>query len=137
MKTTLWTVHGINWRYKLLGSETNCPIEVATRAVELLWSSDPTDLWKQLKETEELDVATDEDPSLGIIVMVENSLMHNKEEHLIVSTPIILANAGLHGEASRIQKEWERVSEEEKIASLLTYLGEDTSAALEDDHQDE
>jgi len=123
MKKITWTVYGINWTYKALGNLDTCPIELATRAVELIWNKDDSEMWKEIDtETEALFLKEDSEPGLGIIVIVENSEMTCAEENLVVSAPVVLANAGLYSEAARIQKEWDKVAEEDKIASLLKYL---------------
>ena len=128
-KKITWTVHGINWTYRVLGDQNTCPLEITTRAIELIWANDTadaTELWKKLdSETESLTIKDEFEPGLGIIVIVKNSEMKSQEEHLVVSSPVVLANAGLHSEASRIQQEWDKVAEEEKLASLLKYLQND------------
>lgn len=125
-KEITWTVHGINWDYQVLGNQDTCPLEISTRAVELIWNSDDSELWKGLdSEREHLNVKEEVEPGLGIVVIVKNSEMQSQEDHLVVSSPIVLANAGLHSEAARIQKEWDKVTEEDKLASLLRYLQND------------
>jgi hypothetical protein len=123
IKEIIWTVHGINWTYKVVGDLNTCPVEIATRGVEFIWKKDNSELWKDMDPScETLELAPETEPGLGIIVVIENSEMTCTEEHLVVSSPVILANAGLYSESARIQKEWDKVAEEDKIASLLKYL---------------
>jgi hypothetical protein len=123
MKKVLWTVHGINWNYKTVGTVETCPIELATRAVELIWKRDESELWKDVdSSTESLNIKEDCEPGLGIIIVIDHSDMTCTEDNLVVSSPVVLANAGLYSESARIQKEWDKVAEEDKVASLLKYL---------------
>lgn len=124
-----WTVRGPGWAFVANGDRRACPTEMATRAVEKVWRDDEEESWKH--------AAGDADgvlhpvnggrdlPTVGIALEVSHDLMDNRDQHIIVPSCLALANAGFHGDAERLRREWERASEEAKLAALVDLLGED------------
>lgn len=97
-----WCVEGSNWTWrKEMGG--NCEAdEVATQAVEDIarWGRGDGPLLG------ELEIRGEDMPKVGLIMMVSTSAMRSVEEHLVVLSSSVMANAGMH-RAARILKDGE------------------------------
>lgn len=81
-----WTVEGVNWSQQLRGSVDASPSEIATKGLE--------------KTIDNL--AEDGELEFGAIIRVYHDKMTSEDEHIIIFTPSILANAGMYDEAESL-----------------------------------
>jgi hypothetical protein len=124
-----WKIKGPNWTYEL-SAPANCdPMEIFTQCMEQIWAD--IESWKldyiQGQSPGVLKTTDSRYPKLSVLLVLENSQMTSKEEHLVVSTPLALANAGLHNEAARLERKWSLIPEEERLRTILGILGENDS----------
>ncbi len=103
-----------------------CPVEVATRAVELVWGEGGGEAWKadggeSVETDEDMEMG---DPTIGIALEVSHSKMGSREEHIIVPSFLALANAGFYDDAERLMEAWEGATEDLQLLTLLALLGE-------------
>lgn len=124
-----WEIRGPNWVFGLKAPADCDPIEIFTQCVETVWAD--IESWKldyiEGQSTGLLKNTDGKSPRISVILVLSNSLMTTKEEHLVVSTPMVLANAGLHNEAARLEKRWNLISEEERLRTMLNILEENSS----------
>ncbi len=97
-----WCVEGSNWTWRREIGEDVAADEVATQAVEDIarWGGGTGPLFGTL------EIRGEDIPKAGLIMMVSNSRMKSSEEHLVVLSSSIMANAGLH-QAARVLKDRE------------------------------
>lgn len=121
-----WKVKGPNWTFEVKAPADCDPMEIFTQCLENVWAD--IDSWKldYIKgQSPSLLHTTDNDyPKLSVLLVLENSKMVSRNEHLVVSTPLALANAGLHAEAARLERRWNLIPEEERIKTILNLLEE-------------
>lgn len=118
-----WIVRGPAWVFLARRRADFCPVELATTAIESLWSDDDGEAWKSGREEDgQLIIDDDAKRSVSIALIVENSAMASRDEHIIIPSCLVLANAGFHAEADRLASEWEKAGEEARLASLLFLL---------------
>ena len=86
MQEVTWTVYGIDWLEQINLDISSQPVEVATRCVEQAMLS-----------------IGDNELDFGIFLELEHSKMKSENEHLIVLSSAVLANAGYHEEAKSIE----------------------------------
>jgi len=96
-----WTVKGPNWLWKKRAGVNQCPMELATLALEDVWSKDPN-LQSDIKMRYLLN--DDEEPTLGLTLLVSHSGMKDKGENILVCSVTALANAGYYNEANELQE---------------------------------
>lgn len=124
-----WKINGPNWTFELRASSTSDPMELFTQCLEQIWAE--IDSWKIDRPQEQssgvLTTTDNQYPSLSVLLTLENSKMSSKQDHLVVSTSLALANAGLHSEASRLERKWNLIPEEERLKTLLHILEETSS----------
>jgi hypothetical protein len=94
----IWKIEGLNWVKKIKASLFTDPIEIATQAFESL----------KLKRKSNLYLDT------GLIFFVSHSKMRSDSDTFVVCAQMVLANAGLHHEATQLN--FLLKSLEEKIA---------------------
>lgn len=82
-----WNVEGANWNKNIAAPIDAHPSEVATRAIESLYSD--------TKNITPID--------MGIILMVSHEKMKSADDIYVCHTPTILANAGLYNQADELQ----------------------------------
>jgi hypothetical protein len=121
-----WKVRGPNWTYELCAPEDSDPMEIFTHCLEQVWGD--KEGWKLSTNADfddgslHLEGEGNNEPSLSILLVLENSKMSSKDENLVVSTPLVLANAGLHNEASRLEKKWDLTSEGVRLKTIINIL---------------
>jgi hypothetical protein len=76
------------------------PEEVATRVVETLVRPSQ---WDE-KFRQGLRLRDSRNPHVGMIMMISNSAMKSQDEHLVVLSSAIMANAGLHDKAKILEE---------------------------------
>lgn len=94
-----WRVEGSNWIWRVsLGKEVEAD-EVATRAVEDIsrWVRGDGPILGML------EIRGDEAPKVGLIMMVSTSEMKSMDEHLVVLSSSVMANAGMHRAANSLK----------------------------------
>jgi hypothetical protein len=94
-----WTVEGSNWSWTGEFPHDTPPEEVATQVVEMLvrpnkWDDSFRD-GLRLKDSR--------NPHVGMIMVVSHSAMKSQDEHLVVLSATIMANAGLHEKAKILE----------------------------------
>jgi hypothetical protein len=119
-----WKIKGPNWSFDIKAPADCDPMEIFTQCLEQVWAD--IESWKldyiQGQSPGILETTDNDYPRLSVLLVLENSLMRSKEEHLVVSTPLVLANAGLHMEAARLERKWSLIPEEERLKTILTIL---------------
>jgi hypothetical protein len=90
-----WTVEGSNWSWTGEFPSDTPPEEVATRVVETLVRPSK---WDESFRSG-LKIKDSRNPHVGMIMVVSNSAMKSQDEHLVVLSATIMANAGLHEKA--------------------------------------
>jgi hypothetical protein len=119
-----WKIKGPNWTYKIQAPEDCDPMEIFTQCLEAVWAD--IESWKldyiQGQSLGAVKTDNNEYPKLSVLLVLENSRMTTKEEHFVVSTPLALANAGLHNEAARLERKWNLIPEEERLKTILRIL---------------
>lgn len=100
-QTTTWTVEGSNWTWSGDLAGTMPADEVATRAVEEVscWAKGDGVLRGDLK------IRGTDMPKVGAIMMVSNLNMGSIDEHLVVLSAAVMANAGMHRAATLLRGE--------------------------------
>jgi hypothetical protein len=124
--TLLWQVSGGNWTFQRRAGANICPIELATLGVESVARSVAEgENWKNDLGSTGCSLETDDDeyPWVGFVLLVENNAMQNSDEHIVVRSSVVLANAGHHSEARRLEEAWAMLSEPEQLNLLLRDLG--------------
>jgi len=99
-KIITWKVEGANWIWTGELPSSTSPEEVATRVIETM--SKP-ETWDDGFRNG-LMVKVGQSPSVGMIMVVSNSSMKSLDEHLIILSETIVANAGLHDKASILKQ---------------------------------
>lgn len=94
-----WRVEGSNWSWRGNFPSSTPPEEVATRVIEAL--SRPSGWTEEF--ISQLTISDGRNPHVGMIMMISNSKMKSPEEHLVVMSSSIMANAGLHIKASQLK----------------------------------
>lgn len=101
INTVTWTVHGSNWIWKRRLRSNHCPIEIATLALEDIWSKDPNNdqkiKQKYLKPNEQ-------DPTIGLTLKISHSQIEKPEDQILVSSVVALANAGFYDDAKELEE---------------------------------
>jgi len=93
-----WKVSGSNWVWQKKAPANSCPMEMATQALEKIWSRKPEDQ-KRIKKCLQSPTQA---PSLGLTILVSHSKMKTKSEHILICSVTALANAGHYNEAKRL-----------------------------------
>ena len=83
-----WTIEGVNWQKSIKASINSNPTEIATQCVENLINS----------------LEDDEDVDFGAILILHHNKMKSEDEHLVLYTPHVLANAGYYTDAEELGK---------------------------------
>jgi hypothetical protein len=97
----LWHVKGANWQWDKKGTSNQCPMEIATQALEDVWSKDPN-MQGIIKKRY---LAKNQDtPILGFTMLVSHSGMKSKGDHFLICSVTALANAGFYCEANELQQ---------------------------------
>lgn len=86
-----WQVKGANWQEPIQSPTSSCPLEVATRAIEKVWSQESS---------------TGESPAVGFIMEISHEKMKSAGEHIMVLSALVLANAGFHEESADLNRSW-------------------------------
>ena len=94
MKNVNWKVTGANWTWTCKAPEAASPVEIATQAFEHAWGT--------YTDKGTLKVSKGSKAALGAIVSIEHSGMESEEDHIFIYSPIVLANAGFHDDASAL-----------------------------------
>ena len=117
-----WRVKGNNWTFDLMAPPDSDPMEIFTQCIEQLWGG--IEQWKFTGSHQGVLTIEGEEPVLGVVLMLENSNMKSYQEHLVIATSVVLANAGLYNDSTRLEKSWERLPIESRIQELLGILEE-------------
>jgi hypothetical protein len=88
-----WKVSGSNWQEIIQAPVTACPMEIATSAVENIWTRPHTG---------------ENSPSVGFVLEISHERMKSEGEHVIVLSALVLANAGFHEESAELNRLWEK-----------------------------
>lgn len=99
-KIITWRVEGANWTWTGDFPSSVSPEEVATRVIETM--SKPA-LWDEAFK-EGFMVKVGQNPQVGMIMILSNSLMKSQDEHLVILSETIVANAGLHDKANMLKE---------------------------------
>lgn len=100
-KVVTWLVEGANWTWSMPMDEDTPAEEIATRAIE--------DIARQVRGEEPvlglLAARGAEPPKVGVIMMVSNEKMQSIDEHLVVLSSGVMADAGMHHAAKVLKGE--------------------------------
>lgn len=96
-----WTINGPNWLWKKRTSTLVCPMELATQALEDVWSKKP-EIQGTIK-SKYLCPGHDE-AILGLTLKLTHSQMKTPAEEILVCSIKALANAGYYDEANELQE---------------------------------
>lgn len=99
-KIITWKVEGSNWMWTGDFPSTVPPEEVATRVIETM--SKPS-LWDDAFRNG-LMVKVGQNPLVGMIIVLSNTEMRSQDEHLVILSETVVANAGLHAKAEILKK---------------------------------
>lgn len=125
-KNIKWKIRGPNWVFRFEASEDSDPMDLFTYCLEHIWGE--VEDWKLSSShtnppiNASLKTKNQEEPKLSVLLVLENSNMSTKEEHLVVSTPLVLANAGMYNEATRLEKSWDLTPEEMRVKTIIAIL---------------
>lgn len=95
-----WKVEGANWVWTGDLPSSISPEEVATRVIEKMVR---TDLWDD-EFRDGLLVKVGQNPKVGMIMILSHSGMKSQDEHLVVLSETVVANAGLHEKAALLKQ---------------------------------
>lgn len=96
-----WSVKGPNWTWEKKAPHGACPMEIATQALEDIWSKDEK-MQNKIKESW-LHKGHDQ-PTLGLSILVSHDKMKSKGQHILVCSITALANAGHHKESNELRQ---------------------------------
>jgi hypothetical protein len=99
--TVTWTVDGSNWTWKKRLRSNHCPIEIATLAIEDIWSKNPNH--EQRIKQKYLN-PNEEAPTVGLTLRVFHSQINKTEDQIVVSSVMALANAGFYKDAKKLEE---------------------------------
>jgi len=94
MKNVAWTVTAANWTWVYSAPRDESMVELTTTAVENCWG---------INDKGELTITKGKKPKLGAVISIKHSEMPPEDETYFYSA-LILANAGLHAEAKKLQQ---------------------------------
>ena len=97
----VWTTKGANWECKFKAPISTCAMEVATKAVEEVWNNSGEE-WKQ-SDGVNIRIKNGGTPTIGAIMVIKHSRMKSRDEHLMVYSSMVLANAGFHEAAAKLE----------------------------------
>jgi hypothetical protein len=96
-----WSVRGTNWVWKKRASAKHCTMELATLALEDVWSKKP-ELQDAIKE--KYLGSGHETPILGMTIEVKHSGMDKKSKPKTICSITALANAGFYNESQELSE---------------------------------
>lgn len=97
----IWSIKGPNWTWKKQAPNGACPMELATQALEDIWSKD--DKMQDKIQKSWLKKGHDQ-PSLGLSIFASHSQMKTKGQHILVCSITALANAAHHKESNQLKR---------------------------------
>ena len=118
-KLVAWEIRGSRWTYSLVAEANADPVELATSVLEEIFGGD--------RETETSSgVFTNDDAGeleLGIFLIVVNENTSDPEDHILIPTTTILANAGYYKECAKLEKMIGNLSSLDFLHALLNQTG--------------
>lgn len=123
--SVLWEIRGPEWVYSIQAHENADPVELATIVLEEIWGSDGDG--GKFGGGGHLELDEDSAVTLGLLMVVAHENMRSCEDHILISVPMLLANAGFHEAGARLEK----LVGEMDVIQLLGHLVEGTSDKTE------
>lgn len=99
-KILTWKVEGANWVWTGDLPSSISPEEVATRVIEKMVRPE---LWDD-EFRDGFLVKVGQNPKVGMIMILSHSDMKSQDEHLVVLSETVVANAGLHEKAAILKQ---------------------------------
>lgn len=114
-----WEIRGSRWTYSLEAEASADPMELATTVLEEMFG-----VAMKLGTGSGMLTNEDEDEvEFGIFVVVVNENTIDPEDHILIPTTTILANAGYHEECAKLEKMVSDLSAVDFLHTLLSQTG--------------